>query len=577
MRRAPSILSFGVLALAVAATLLFRQSILSWRHERGETLGITRQLEAPGDRSRDPTEDRDRDGVTAPSILLTSAATGVFRALAIDYLWIRAIRLESRGQVFESAATAKLVTTLQPRLPAVWTFQARRLAYNITPSLPPEERFPWVLEAISILRDGALRQNPDHPAILLDLAFIFQHKIGLDFDDAGYLYRARLAEVFEPGRDVRDANVRDAGGSREPGDSLGPGDARRRWDVLRQWGIRNDLLARVEGEWGVRLDFRAAESHAVYWASVGLERPGTPPDAITRRALELVSRGAILQLLSGGRAVPAPARIGRGPRLYAFLPDLRMEEPVRRVIDLELHRVEGAPSRKAVVEDFATERMGRLATYFFLFGRDVDARRVFEEHRGRLVPGARSFDDFLLAAAGHLTNRPAEDGTAEDGTAGDGTEDPERLVTELVSLLDAALILDLAGEPVPAAGFRAFARVVHAAAARREAGAARREAPDAGVLPAFEACVRAVARRRAAPWRLDAELWRSAPTSVREIADAAPRMGEGPAAQEPETQDRAAQDGAADDRAAESLGLPAVEELPFRLEILDPSWRRRTP
>jgi hypothetical protein len=176
------------------------------------------------------------------------------------HLWLRAVHLQERGEYFEAGALAKLITALQPRFPAVWSFQAQNLAYNIPPSFPLPERYPWVVQAIQLLRDGALLHNPESPEAYFELAFIFQHKIGLDFDDAGYLYRSSLAAAFDPGAPVEQ-------GAEQRAEQLA---ARR-----REWKLDAEKVKSLETKLGSTLDFRAAESHALYWAELGLSRsPG---------------------------------------------------------------------------------------------------------------------------------------------------------------------------------------------------------------------------------------------------------------------------------------------------------------
>ncbi|MBN1763886.1 MAG: hypothetical protein JW860_01400, partial [Sedimentisphaerales bacterium] len=122
-----------------------------------------------------------------------------FRALAIDYLWIRADNLKNDGQYFDALHLARLICTLQPNLSAVWVFQAWNMAYNISVAMPtPQERWNWIIAAIELLRDEGLVLNPTDPAIYEYLAWIFQHKLGDVMDDQHRYYKLRLAGEMEP-------------------------------------------------------------------------------------------------------------------------------------------------------------------------------------------------------------------------------------------------------------------------------------------------------------------------------------------------------------------------------------------
>ena len=482
-----------LLGCSLASAALLRSHLLRARRD----LGLEPLVEA-----KSVSADAERASTT---IVLTCAATGVFRALAIDYFWIRAVRLQQAGQFFESTTLSEIITSLEPRLPVVWVFHANNLAYNITAALPPRARYPWILEAVHLLRDKAPLYNPRDPTILLNLAFVFQHKIGLDFDDAGYLYRSELSRTFDVER-----------GS----------PAWRK--LLEEWRIDPVELQRVENKWAVRLDFRAAESHALYWAEIGLDAPGTGTDAFARRGLFHVVRGSILQLFTGGHAVRAP--VGR---LYAFIPDLQVTEAVRRILELTMERYRNSPTASALAEDAYLQCQGKLVYFLFLYGREVEARARFVEARDRLAPSATSLEDFLLTHIGFLTEERSPAGSEGPGDAtGAGARAGKPDLGAMAACLDSALYLELAGEEKLAGGFRSLARLLHG---RLPAGARR----------PFDDYVRAATRRRVALWMEAPRLRSWVPESLKSVLSAG-----GPF--------------------AEDLGLRERGELPFRLELLDP-------
>ncbi len=71
-----------------------------------------------------------------PSLAFATVAMGAFRGLVVDILWMRADKLKEEGQFFDARQLAEWITTLQPRFPAVWEFQAWNMAYNISVAIP---------------------------------------------------------------------------------------------------------------------------------------------------------------------------------------------------------------------------------------------------------------------------------------------------------------------------------------------------------------------------------------------------------------------------------------------------------
>ena len=50
-----------------------------------------------------------------PSLVFATIATGAFRGLVVDVLWMRADRLKDEGQFFDARQLAEWITILQPR------------------------------------------------------------------------------------------------------------------------------------------------------------------------------------------------------------------------------------------------------------------------------------------------------------------------------------------------------------------------------------------------------------------------------------------------------------------------------
>ncbi len=136
-----------------------------------------------------------------PSLAFATVATGAFRGLLVDVLWIRADNLKEQGQFFDAKQLAEWITILQPRFATVWEFQAWNMAYNISVTIPatrPDQRWQWVKNGYELLRDKGIEKNPRSILLYRELARTFQHKIGGISDDAHRYYKLQLALAMEP-------------------------------------------------------------------------------------------------------------------------------------------------------------------------------------------------------------------------------------------------------------------------------------------------------------------------------------------------------------------------------------------
>jgi hypothetical protein len=136
-----------------------------------------------------------------PSLAFATVAMGAFRGLVVDVLWIRADRLKMEGQYFDARQLAEWITTLQPRFPDVWDFQAWNMAYNISVAMPntqPQERWRWVKNGYELLRDKGIPLNPRSILLYRSLAWIFHHKIGGITDDVNKYYKLQLYMAMKP-------------------------------------------------------------------------------------------------------------------------------------------------------------------------------------------------------------------------------------------------------------------------------------------------------------------------------------------------------------------------------------------
>ena len=266
--------------------------------------------------------------VQATPDLLTNVLLSVGRALAVDYLWIGLQKMQEEGRYFDAMQRAEWICQLQPHFPSVWVFQSWNMSYNISVAMTTgEDRWRWVRNGYELLRDRAIPLNPKSIVLYYQLSWIFFHKIGALSDDYHWYYKIQLARAMEkiigwpdakydlmakaPSdwetllknkeialfvRKLREMKIDprkdflnilkkreemgekvlaliDAPANRSSRDAL---EGFLRADALRtKWKMDPKIIAdlRKPDMYGP-LDFRLPQSHAIYWAYLGLKRSG---------------------------------------------------------------------------------------------------------------------------------------------------------------------------------------------------------------------------------------------------------------------------------------------------------------
>ncbi len=280
-------------AMALLALSGFFQKQLNWQRSDPK-LGLMRV--APLDKDK------------APRMLaFTTMALGSFRGLIANALWMRASDLQDEGKYFEMVQLADWITKLEPTFAQVWLVQAWNMAYNISVKFTdPADRWQWVQRGIELLRDDGLRYNPREALIYRELAWFFQHKMGQNFDDAHMYYKTQWARAM--------TNL--FGGPRPNfPELLNPqtDQARQRLETLRdQYKMDPKKMEQVDKTYGP-LEWRLPEAHAIYWASVGLDKVANKDVLMLRRSIYqslslAVQRGRVIRL-------PADGLIETGPDL----------------------------------------------------------------------------------------------------------------------------------------------------------------------------------------------------------------------------------------------------------------------
>ena len=201
-----------------------------------------------------------------PMLALTTQVLGGFRGLIANALWMRATQLQDDGKYFEQVQLADWITKLEPHIVQVWTVQSWNMSFNISVKFSDyPDRWRWVQRAMELLRDEALRYNPDQPLIYGELAWLFQFKMGQNLDDGHLYYKAAWA-----------GEMMNLFGGPQPNFDrlLNPQtpDERERANLLRvKYKMDAAKMRQVNERYGP-LDWRLPEVHAIYWASVGLDK-----------------------------------------------------------------------------------------------------------------------------------------------------------------------------------------------------------------------------------------------------------------------------------------------------------------
>jgi len=168
----------------------------------GLLIGAGMQLNSINRRREDMDLIIDKPENIPPSLAFATGATGAFRGLVVDILWMRADKLKEEGQFFDARQLAEWITILQPRFASVWEFQAWNMAYNISVAIPatqPDQRWQWVKNGYELLRDEAIdKYKLKNITLYRELGRIFQHKIGGVSDDVHKYYKLQLALAMEP-------------------------------------------------------------------------------------------------------------------------------------------------------------------------------------------------------------------------------------------------------------------------------------------------------------------------------------------------------------------------------------------
>ncbi|MCA8961299.1 MAG: hypothetical protein KDC38_12330 [Planctomycetes bacterium] len=142
--------------------------------------------------------DSERNAQLPPDLAVLNAALGGFRSWIINFMWLRATKLQEEHRLYEAEQLSRWITQLSPHFDRVWTFQAWNLAFNISQQADTDaDRWRWVTAGIDLLRRDGLEINPLSKQIHRELAWFFWFKIGDVFDESYRYYRRALADEWQ--------------------------------------------------------------------------------------------------------------------------------------------------------------------------------------------------------------------------------------------------------------------------------------------------------------------------------------------------------------------------------------------
>jgi hypothetical protein len=354
-----------LLALAAALFVGVAQIQNALNHDR-ETLGITRVQ--PLDNA-------------PPVLAFTTVALGGFRGLIANILWMRASALQEEDKYFEMAQLADWITKLEPHFTQVWIFEEWNMAWNISVKFKDfADRWRWVKHGMELLRDEGLKYNPNDLLLYRELAWIFQDKMGKNTDDASLYYKQawanEMAEVFDKKTPNLDELIHPQ-----------TEDQKRRALLLRdKFKLDPRWMKEVDEKYGP-LEWRLPEAHAIYWASLGLEKAKLfpkrtrPEDLITLR--RVIYQSMLLSFQRG--------RLEMNPfdHTFEFGPNLDIIPHVNEAYE---HNMGLDERYKGDIQRAHRYFLEQAARYCYVNNRMAEAAKYYKL-RGELYPDKPLFDD----------------------------------------------------------------------------------------------------------------------------------------------------------------------------------------
>src|SRR5437762_13726719 len=224
-----------------------------------------------------------------PVLAFTTVALGGFRGLISNAIWIRASDLQDEDKFFEMAQLADWITKLEPHFVQVWLVQAWKMAYSSSVKCKDfPDRWRWVSRGLELLRDQGLHYNPDETLIYRELAWFFQHKLGQNLDDANMYYKQQWANEMARVFDKKKPDLEELIHSQTEDQK------QRRELLITKFKMDPEFMKEVNERYGP-VEWRLPESHAIYWAALGLKRAQSNPGKIPKKDDLITLRRVIYQ------------------------------------------------------------------------------------------------------------------------------------------------------------------------------------------------------------------------------------------------------------------------------------------
>ena len=330
---------------------------------------------------------------------------------------------------------ADWITKLQPHFTAVWIHLAWNMAYNISIKFnQPHDRWIWVKRGLELLRDDAIRYNPQEPLLYRELGWIFQHKIGYFLDDAHDDYKQYWAAEMNTVFNTQKPNFEELIHPTTP-------DAERRSKLLREkYKMDPVFMQKVDKQYGP-LEWRLPESHAIYWGAMGLEKTTgdsrKQEDFITLRRLIFQS---LQMAFHRGRLIYPKA----GDPGFTYAPNLEIVKQASDAYE-EMARLE--PDKNEHILTGHRNFLGTAVYFLYTHNRMAAAKEWFGYMKLQYpayFKGEADVDQYALS-------RVAED---------IGETDPNRVKAILEGMLETSFINLATGEDDQATGYELFARKI---------------------------------------------------------------------------------------------------------------------
>jgi hypothetical protein len=349
-----------------------------------------------------------------PLLAFTTVALGGFRGLISNFLWIRANNLQQEDKFFEMVQLANWITDLEPHFAQVWAYQAWNMAWNISVKFSDfNDRWRWVQRGIELLRDDALRYNPDDTLIYFNLSWIFQSKMGQNLDDANQYYKTQWAGEMLPFFGPNGTNLDELTNPQTP-------ETQARAKLLREkYQIDPIFAKKVDDQWGP-LDWRVSEAQAIYWAALGLEKAKENPTKVDPSGLIRLRRviyQSMLQAFYHGRLVINPF-----DKTCEFYPDLDLVSKVNDAYET-MYAEEPSDGQKQGIQTAQRNFLGDAVYFLYEDNRVAEAAKWFRYlcqkypdqflTGGPGLPSQMTLDEFAIACVqGDINDTPQDRTTA---------------------------------------------------------------------------------------------------------------------------------------------------------------------